>query len=137
MSSPAPHEALDRRPWWSHLNRYHWYVFILSAMGWLFDTMDQQIFVLSRANTMKDLLPDASQAQQTQAGTTATTLFIFGWATGGLVFGAIGDRWGRAKTMALTILLYAFFTGLSGLAKTPMQFGICRFLTGLGVSTLR
>jgi len=133
MSSPAPHEALDRRPWWSHMNKYHWYVFVLAAMGWLFDTMDQQIFVLSRAITMKDLLPDASQAEQIKAGGTATTLFIFGWATGGLIFGAVGDRWGRAKTMALTILIYALFTGLSGLTKTPLQFGICRFLTGLGV----
>jgi MFS family permease len=133
MSSPAPHEALDRRPWWSHMSKYHWYVFVLCAMGWLFDTMDQQIFVLSRAITMKELLPDASFAEQTKAGGHATMSFIFGWATGGLVFGAVGDRWGRAKTMALTILIYAVFTGLSGLCRTPLEFMICRFVTGLGV----
>lgn len=133
MSSPAPHEALDRRPWWTHLNKYHWYVFALAAMGWLFDTMDQQIFNFSRAITMKDLLPNATFEEQTKAGGTVTMWFIFGWATGGLVFGAVGDRWGRAKTMALTIMIYAVFTGLSGYAQNVQQFTIFRFLTGLGV----
>lgn len=122
-----------KRPWWTYMNKYHWYVFALAAMGWLFDTMDQQIFTFSRAITIRDLLPNATFEEQTAAGSFPTTLFIFGWATGGLIFGAIGDRWGRAKTMALTIMIYAIFTGLSGIAQNVTQFGIFRFLTGLGV----
>ncbi len=121
------------RPWWTLLSRYHWYVFALASMGWLFDTMDQNIFTLSRAVTMSDLLPNLSRTDQTKYGAWATSLFIIGWATGGLVFGKIGDKLGRAKTMALTVLLYAVCTGLSGLTRTWGQFAAARLITGLGI----
>lgn len=52
---------------------------------------------------------------------------------GGLFFGMVGDRLGRTKTMALTILIYAGFTGLSGLANSAWSFTVLRFLTGLGI----
>src|SRR3981081_753031 len=58
---------------------------------------------------------------------------MFGWASGGLAFGVLGDRIGRAKTMLLTILLYSLFTGLSALSQNFLQFAVYRFLTGLGV----
>lgn len=119
--------------WWRLLNSYQWYVFVLAAFGWLFDCFDQQIFTMSRSITMRDLLPNADVLTQTTYGGYATSIFILGWATGGLIFGMMGDRWGRAKTMALTIMLYAAFTGLSGLAKDWTYFAIFRFLTGAGV----
>ena len=119
--------------WWKYLNSYHWLVFILAACGWMFDTMDQQLFTASRADAMRELLPGATEAQLIHSGAWVTCIFIIGWAIGGLIFGVLGDRWGRAKTMSLTILLYAAFTGLSGLAHTYTMFAIGRFLTGLGV----
>src|SRR6187402_3739140 len=63
----------------------------------------------------------------------ATAIFIVGWALGGLSFGILGDRIGRAKTMILTILLYSAFTGLSALSTGFLDFSFYRFLTGLGV----
>src|SRR5690606_17275528 len=63
----------------------------------------------------------------------ATAIFILGWATGGLFFGILGDRIGRAKTMVITILLYSLFTGLSALSVSFWDFAFYRFLTGLGV----
>ena len=58
---------------------------------------------------------------------------ILGWATGGILFGMMSDRWGRVKTMAVTLLVYSAFTGLSGIAQTWLGFTIYRFLVGLGV----
>lgn len=66
-------------------------------------------------------------------GDIATSIFIAGWATGGLFFGMLGDRIGRAKTMMITILLYSLFTGLSALSVGLWDFAFYRFLTGLGV----
>ena len=59
--------------------------------------------------------------------------FMIGWATGGVIFGILGDRIGRAKTMALTILVYSLLTGFTALAWDVYSFSLCLFLTGLGV----
>ena len=67
------------------------------------------------------------------AGTYATSFFMVGWAIGGIGFGIMGDRVGRVKTLILTILLYAVFTGLSAFSTGPPDFYAYRLLTGLGV----
>lgn len=124
--------------WWRLLNRYQWFVLIVAALGWLLDCMDQQLFVLARAPAMKELLSKgfgraATQAEVGEYGGYATAIFMLGWATGGLIFGVLGDRWGRAKTMLLTIVLYSGCTGLSAFATRFGDFALYRFLTGLGV----
>ena len=63
----------------------------------------------------------------------ATSIFMLGWAIGGIGFGVMGDRVGRVKTLMLTILLYAIFTGLSAISRSTFDFYLYRFLTGLGV----
>ena len=36
-----------KTPWYRELTRYHWFVLVVAALGWLFDTMDQQLFNLA------------------------------------------------------------------------------------------
>jgi MFS family permease len=103
----------------------------MASMAWLFDCLDQQLFLLARGSAMRALLPAGSD--YLAYGTKATTIFVIGWATGGLIFGAVGDRIGRAKTLALTILMYSICTGLSAFSKGWIDFAIYRFITGLGV----
>lgn len=123
-----------RYRWYRELNGYHWFVLIVAALGWLFDCLDQQLFILARQPAMKELLPATpTQAQIDQAGAYATAIFLMGWAIGGLVFGVMGDRFGRARTMIITILMYSLFTGLSALSVSVWDFALYRFLTGLGV----
>jgi MFS family permease len=138
-AAPATDETTSNNaPWWKELNRYHWFVLIVAALGWLFDTMDQQLFNLARVPAMKELLapgPGMSALPDDVSwySSISTSIFLIGWATGGLGFGIMGDRIGRAKTMLLTILLYSAFTGLSALSWNFWSFAIFRFLTGLGV----
>jgi MFS family permease len=121
-------------PWYRELSRYHWFVLLVSSLGWLFDTMDQQLFNLARRPAIAELLgKGASSASIAEYAGYATMIFMIGWATGGLVFGILGDRIGRAKTMVFTILLYSMFTGLSVLSTGIWDFSVYRFLTGLGV----
>src|SRR5476651_1620732 len=99
-------------PWYAELTRYHWFVLTVAALGWLFDTMDQQLFNLARNPAVTELLGfeqgDPKTAPQVaEAAAISTTIFMIGWAIGGLIFGVVGDRLGRAKTMMITILLYA------------------------------
>src|SRR5687767_10571387 len=119
--------------WWKLLNRYHWFVLVVAALGWLFDCLDQQLFNAARVPAMRDLLHTTDMRKVTEYGGYATSVFLMGWATGGLIFGVLGDRIGRAKTMMLTILLYSICTGLSALSTGFWDFAFYRFLTGLGV----
>ena len=80
---------------------------------------------------MKSLLPAGADLKL--YGGYATAIFVAGWATGGLIFGAVGDRIGRAKTLAMTVLLYSVCTGLSAFSTGWVDFAFFRFVTGLGV----
>ncbi len=128
---PSSATAVSNIPWWRELTGYHWFVFIVAALGWLFDTMDQQLFNLARVPAMKELLT-SDQPMAVYSGLT-TAIFLVGWAVGGISFGILGDRIGRAKTMVLTILVYSMFTGLSALSSGFWDFSLYRLLTGLGV----
>lgn len=144
-SSPSPYPVSG--PWWREMTRYHWFVFTVAALGWLADCMDQQLFNLARVSAVTELVNKEFTADQRAEPETkkfiegrikewagySTAIFLIGWATGGIFFGILGDRWGRVKTMLVTILLYSLFTGLSALSVGVWDFAFYRFLTGLGV----
>ena len=106
----------------------------MASLAWLFDCLDQQIFILVRKDALKHLLPPTMDASQVGAYSGyATSIFMIGWATGGLIFGSVGDWFGRAKTLTLTVLIYSICTGLSAFSTGWIDFAIYRFITGLGV----
>lgn len=127
-------DSLQPRRWYQGLHGYHWLVLVVAALGWSFDTMDQWLYVLVKTPAIADLLnlPPSDPTTKWWTG-TAQTIFILGWATGGLFFGMVGDRLGRTRTMGITILIYSAFTGLSGLSTSVYDFAAYRFLTGLGI----
>ena len=124
-------------PWYRGMTRYHWFVLVVAALGWLFDCLDQQLFNLARKPAMETLLAAADGSIDPKAvnfyGGLSTCIFMLGWATGGLIFGVVGDRLGRAKTMMITIVIYSVCTGLSALSRGFWDFAFYRFITGLGV----
>lgn len=87
----------------------------------------------NRTPTDQEVITAQQDADIGEAAGRATSIFVLGWAIGGIGFGVMGDRVGRVKTLMLTILLYAIFTGLSALSSTTLDFYFYRFLTGLGV----
>jgi MFS family permease len=121
----------SHQPWWRSFTRGHWFVFIVASLAWLFDCLDQQIFNLARDPAMADLLVDKTKA--TEFGSYTTSVFLLGWAVGGLILGALGDRFGRARVLTHAILLYSVCTGLSALSTGFADFCAYRFLTGMGV----
>src|SRR5215471_5352958 len=134
MSQTTAQAGGQKYAWWRELTGYHWFVLAVASMGWMFDTMAQQLFNLARKPAIKELLgAGASNATVDQQAAWATSIFMIGWALGGILFGVLGDRLGRAKTMTITILTYTVFTGLSLLSTGVFDFNVYRFLCGLGV----
>jgi MFS family permease len=123
-----------RYRWYRELNGYQWFVLVVAALGWMLDCFDQQLFMMARQPAMADLLPEGSSLSTINKwGGYAVSVFLMGWGIGGLIFGVMGDRIGRAKTMMVTILMYSVFTGLSAASASFWDFAAYRFLTGMGV----
>jgi len=123
------------------MTAYCWWVLFIGAASWLFDCMDQRIFVLSRAPAIQELMKasleglsqsDAETLVNTH-GLYVTAAMVTGWAVGGLFFGIVGDKWGRVRTLSTSIFVYSLFTGLSGLSLTWIDFCLWRFLMGCGI----
>jgi len=106
----------------------------MAAAAWMFDCLDQQLFILARDNAVRALMPpDTDPLRLKELSAISQSIFIAGWALGGLIFGSVGDRYGRARTLAVTVLLYSLCTGLSAFSRTFTEFAIYRAVTGLGV----
>jgi MFS family permease len=134
LTGSSPETGSPKYAWYRDLTRYHWFVLAVAIMGWMFDTMAQQLFNLARKPAIRDLLGGhASAATVDQQAAYSTCVFLVGWGLGGILFGILGDRIGRAKTMMLTILCYTLFTGLSVFSTGIFDFNLYRFLCGFGV----
>jgi MFS family permease len=138
MSNSVTNSPNDANGWWSQLQPYQRLVFIVATLAWLFDCLDQQLFNLARKPAMDALLGVKQDMMlfgkfPIQAGALSTSIFVLGWATGGMIFGSLGDRFGRAKMLSITVLLYSIATGLSALSQSFTDFAVYRFITGLGV----
>jgi len=127
-------QTSQTRSWWSYLTPYHWFVIIVASAAWFFDCLDQRLFSLARIPALSSLMQLPPTDTQVQGfGKVVTACFLIGWGVGGMIFGALGDRYGRAKMLTLTILIYSAFTGLSYFSQTATDFTVFRFITGVGV----
>ena len=122
--------ASPSQPWWRSFTRHHWFVFTVASLAWLFDCMDQQFFNLARDAAMEAL---TGKANATINASYSMSVFLVGWAVGGLTFGSMGDKYGRARILSVCVLLYSVFTGLSAFSTGFWDFCFYRFLTGMGV----
>lgn len=132
MSTPTTSDPAA--PWYKQMNGYHWFVLIVASAAWFFDCLDQRLFSLARVPALVELMKLPPSSPDLQAfGKVVTACFLIGWGVGGMIFGALGDKYGRARMLTLTILIYSAFTGLSYFSRTQLDFTIFRFLTGVGV----
>lgn len=129
QSSPAP-----SGPWYQGVTRYQWMVLAIAAAGWVFDVFEGQLFG-SLMSKFRPALLEAGGLMDYKELFFYVWIgaFLAGGAVGGVAFGILADRWGRQRTMAITILVYSLFTGLTALVDNWWQLAVLRFLVGLGV----
>jgi MFS family permease len=117
------------------LTPQQWKSGIAAWLGWLFDGLDIHLYTLVAAPFVMQLLLANSPSDPLvrQYSSWIQAAFLIGWALGGGFFGRVGDLVGRSRTLSLTIITYALFTGLSSFAQTWWHLMIFRFLAALGV----
>jgi MFS family permease len=134
MTPPAPPPEITRL---RDLSPHQKKSGLAAWLGWLFDGLDMHIYTLVATPFVAILLmQDGVAASPGEVDTKASIIqaaFLVGWALGGGAFGWIGDRIGRSRTLVLTILFYAGFTGLSYFCTEWWHLLICRFLSALGI----
>src|SRR5271163_3714220 len=104
--------------------------------GWMLDGMDSFVYALALVPSLRDLLPRSGIAP-TKAniglyGGSLFALFLVGWGLA-FVWGPIGDKFGRVRTLMFTILWYSTFTLLSAFVVNVWQLAILRLLAGIGI----
>ena len=104
--------------------------------GWTLDGMDSFIFALVLTPALAELLPrsgmNGSPAGIALAGSILFAVFLAGWG-GSFLWGPIADRWGRTRTLAAAVIVYAVFTAAAAFAHNVWQLGAFRFLAGVGI----
>ncbi|HZW05664.1 MAG TPA: MFS transporter [Phycisphaerales bacterium] len=114
---------------------------LAAALGWGFDGLDGYLYIAVASQLVTNLvkaadpgLADAAlRAAAAERAAWIQAAFFIGWACGGALFGRLGDRIGRSRTLALTILTYAVFTGLGFFATQWWHLLVFRFLAALGI----
>ncbi len=118
-------QRLDRLPW----SRWHWRVVIALGVAWVLDGLEVTLVgsigaVLERPDTL-----GLSAAEIGLAG----SLYVGGAIVGALLFGRLTDRLGRKRLFLITLAVYMAATLATAFSPGFVFFGICRFVTGLGI----
>ena len=106
---------------------------VAAFLGWLFDGFEQGLFPVVARPALLNLLGPGKEGGVGQWMGTITAAFLVGAALGGAAFGWLGDRVGRVRAMALSILCYSVFSGMGFFAAAAWQLGVFRFLSALGM----
>jgi MFS family permease len=120
--------------WYAGVTRYQWLVLTVASLGWVFDAFEGQIYNITRGDMLPDLLGVAGNDPGVKLwGERFLGIFLIGGTVGGWLFSSLADRWGRNPVMALTILFYSIFSGLTAFATEAWHVGALRFLVAMGV----
>jgi MFS transporter, SHS family, sialic acid transporter len=115
-------------------SRARWLALIAALLGWMFDGLEMGLFPLLGRPALRDLLGKGTDEKTVVSWfAVINSGFLIGAATGGVLFGWLGDRLGRVRAMLYSVLLYATCSGLCGLTTAAWQLAVARFLGSLGM----
>ena len=120
--------------WYQAVSPYQWLILAIASAGWIFDVYEGQIFNITGNQLLSSVLQvPGDHPLIKEFIDKSLAFFLLGGTAGGLLFGSLADRWGRKPTMAITILTYSLFSGLTFFAQSFWQVAVLRFLVAMGV----
>lgn len=117
----------------TRINKGQWLVLLAAFLGWLFDGFEMGLFPVVARPALQSFAPAGSDAFVGRWMGWITAAFLIGAACGGFIFGWLGDRIGRVRSMALSILVYSICTALAFFSQGPLDLAFYRFLASLGM----
>lgn len=117
-------------------SRGRWLALLAALLGWTFDGFEIGMFPLVGPNALDELLHSEIAANpniKSEWFGVIMSVFLIGAATGGVLFGWLGDRVGRVRAMSLSIFTYALFTGMCAFATQAWHIAVLRFIASLGM----
>jgi MFS family permease len=127
MSDVITIQADPNIPWWKEITRKQWYALLAGKVGWMLDAFDVMLYVFCLKVIMEEWHLNPATAG------FMVTVTLFASSFGGIVFGAVADRWGRKNALMATVLIFSVCSGLSGLSQNLVQLAIARTILGLGM----
>ncbi len=100
---------------------------LAASLGWMLDAMDTMLYAMVLVAIQQELKLSASTSG------LLMSLTLVAASVGGILFGLLADRIGRARALMGSILIYSIFSGASGLAQNVLQLALFRALLGLGM----
>src|SRR5262245_15706549 len=124
MTPPAPSPLSARG---------RWMTLAAALLGWMVDGLEMGLLPLVARPALRDLLGNPGEVEIGRWNAVITAGFLVGAATGGVLFGWLGDRLGRVRAMSLSILTYALCSGLGAFTTHPAQIVFVRYVAALGM----
>lgn len=115
------------RPWYAGITPRQWKILGAAMLGWGLDGMDVMLYAFALTSIQQDFHLTSGQA----GGLASLTLLASG--VGGVLFGYLADRFGRARSLIYSILTYSVFTGLTATSHSLAQLMLWRSLVGFGL----
>src|SRR3990172_393427 len=112
---------------WREADRTARRALVAASLGWMLDAFDVMLYALVLKSVRADLHLSADVAGGLQS------LSLLASAAGGIGFGLLADRWGRARALMLSVLIYSVFTAACGFAMTALQLAVFRICLGIGM----
>ncbi len=124
---------VSKAPLSTPLTTGQWMALIAGFLGWMFDGFEIGLFPVVARPALQNMLGVTGDQMVGLWMGRITALFLIGAACGGAAFGWLGDKVGRVRAMALSILTYSLFTGAGYFAQVPWHLGAFRFIAALGM----
>ena len=113
--------------WYREISREQWRVLAAAQTGWILDAMDVLLYSFALTTVRAEF-----QLSSAAAGALAAAPLVTS-ACGGVLFGYLSDRFGRARSLSWSILIFSLFTALTATAQTAWQLAFWRAVVGIGL----
>jgi MFS family permease len=123
MTPPAP----SAPAWWRTIGPEAWRALVAAKLGWMLDAMDVMLYAFALTAIQSEFSLTSAQSGALASVTLVASAF------GGALCGVLADRYGRARMLIVSILVYSLFTGATAFATSVATLAMARTLVGLGL----